>query len=204
MLQGAVAGARLTSIKGSVPVTPPTNISVGNQTVPFLQFGNLRFPELAIAKTVTTASGTCPGTESLDVQSGDTVKYCYRVTNPSNISTPPGAALYDLTSVTDDNRTPSNTADDFTVALSGLTDLDGDGQNDDLAPGDHTPGGPRTSHAGRLLRPLPRPLPGPGTLARGPRRGRAAVTVQPARTTVRWAEKSPHFPSGSLGRILSE
>lgn len=134
-LQGAVTGARLTSIQGSVPVSPPTTISVGNQTVPFKQFGNLHIPELAISKTVTSASGTCPGTESLVVQSGDTVKYCYEVTNPSDTTSPPGAALYDVTAVTDDNRTPSNTADDFTVALTGLTDVDGDGQSDDLAPG---------------------------------------------------------------------
>jgi len=132
-LQGAVSGARLTIIKGSVPVSPAANISVGNQTVPFLQFGDLRFPALAMAKTVTTASGTCPGAESLDIHSGDTVKYCYVVTNPSTAAT--GAPLYDLTSVKDDNRTPSNSSDDFTVTLTGLTDLDGDGQQDDLGPG---------------------------------------------------------------------
>ncbi|MDO9494332.1 MAG: hypothetical protein Q7J48_01395, partial [Nocardioides sp.] len=117
-LQGAVSSARLTSIQGSVPVSPPGSISVGNQTVPFLQFGDLRFPALAIAKTVTTASGTCPGTESISIQSGDTVKYCYVVTNPSAAAA--GAPLYDLTSVTDDNRTPAIPSDDFTVALTGL------------------------------------------------------------------------------------
>ncbi|MDP3891150.1 hypothetical protein, partial [Nocardioides sp.] len=132
-LQGAVSGARLVAINGSVPVSPAATISVGNQTVPFLQFGNLRFPELAIAKTVTTASGTCPGAESVNIQSGDTVKYCYVVTNPSTAAA--GAPLYDLTWVTDDNRTPSIPSDDFTVSLTGLTDIDGDGQIDDLAAG---------------------------------------------------------------------
>jgi len=134
-LQAAVTGARLTFIKGAVPVSPAANIGVGNQTVPFKQFGNLHIPELVIAKTVTTANGTCPGTESLAIQSGDTVKYCYRVTNPSDVTQAPGAALYDVTSVTDDNRTPGNPADDFAVALTGLSDVDGDGQSDDLAAG---------------------------------------------------------------------
>ena len=137
-LQGAVSGARLTFIQDNVPVSPAANISVGNQTVPFLQFGNLRFPALAIAKTVTTAGGTCPGTENINIQSGDTVKYCYLVTNPSTAAA--GAPLYDLTSVTDDNRTPSVPSDDFTVALTGLTDADGDGESDDLAAGSQASG----------------------------------------------------------------
>jgi len=134
-LQAAATGARLTFIRGGVPVTPAANISVGNQTVPFKQFGNLHIPELVIAKTVAPANGTCPGTETLSIRSGDTVKYCYEVTNPSSATTSPGAALYDLSSVTDDNRTPADPADDFTVALTGLTDVDGDGRSDDLAAG---------------------------------------------------------------------
>ena len=134
-LQGAVSGARLTAIKGNTAVTPPSAISVGNQTVPFKQIDDVHWPALAIAKTVTTQNGSCPGQELLDISSGDQVKYCYRVTNPSNTTDPPGAALYDLTSITDDNHTPGNPADDFTVALSGLTDEDGDGQADDLGAG---------------------------------------------------------------------
>ncbi|MFA6299813.1 MAG: hypothetical protein WC642_11640, partial [Nocardioides sp.] len=139
-LQADISGARLVAINGNVAVTPPTTISAGAQTVPFKQIGNLRFPALVIAKTVTTENGTCPGTESINIQSGDTVKYCYEVTNPSSTTSPPGAALYDLTLVTDDNRTPSVPSDDFTVALTGLTDVDGDGQHDDLAPGGQASG----------------------------------------------------------------
>lgn len=73
----------------------------------------------------------------------------------------------------------------------------GDGR---LADGRHTA---RRARRARRLRRGPTPgarplfLHGPGDTAGV--RGR-----QPGRTTVRWAEKSPHFPSGSLGRILSE
>ncbi|WP_344116980.1 DUF7507 domain-containing protein, partial [Nocardioides marmoribigeumensis] len=134
-LQGAVTAARLTKVQGSVPVTPAAAISVGNQTVPFYQFGNLHWPELDLQKTVTTKNGTRPGVETLDIASGDEVKYLYKVSNPSNVGNPPGAALYDVSTITDDNRTPGDPSDDFTVALTGLTDVDGDGQADDLAAG---------------------------------------------------------------------
>lgn len=40
-LQAAVTGARLTTVKGGVPVTPAQAINVGNQTVPFLKMGDL-------------------------------------------------------------------------------------------------------------------------------------------------------------------
>jgi len=83
---------------------------------------------LAVAKTVTTADGTCPGTDSLMVVAGDTVKYCFIVTNPGD------GAVLNVTLV-DDNATPGNPGDDFMVPLAGLTDEDGDGFADDLAPG---------------------------------------------------------------------
>lgn len=134
-LQGAVTAARLTTVRGTTAVTPPSAIGVGNQTVPFLQFGNLRMPELDIAKTVTGAGGTCPGTESRTVAPGGSVTYCFVVTNPSATTSPPGAALYDVSPITDDNHTPSDPTDDLTVHLSGLSDLDGDGAADDLAAG---------------------------------------------------------------------
>lgn len=40
-LQAAVTGARLTTVRGSTPVTPAQTINVGNQTIPFLKLGDL-------------------------------------------------------------------------------------------------------------------------------------------------------------------
>jgi hypothetical protein len=126
-LAGALPAARLTFINGTDPVDPPEAISVGQQTVPFKQIGDICFPELNIEKTVNTFNGTCPGVETLTINAGETVKYCYVVTNPSSC-----APLYNLKLV-DDNGTPGDTGDDFPVTLSaGLTDVDGDGTADDL------------------------------------------------------------------------
>mmetsp|Transcript_31205 Transcript_31205/g.67564 ORF Transcript_31205/g.67564 Transcript_31205/m.67564 type:complete len:1415 (-) Transcript_31205:330-4574(-) len=41
-------------------------------------------PSIELEKTVTTASGTCPGSESIDVGSGADVKFCFKVTNTGN------------------------------------------------------------------------------------------------------------------------
>jgi uncharacterized repeat protein (TIGR01451 family) len=126
-LQAAIEDAHLTSIKGSVPAT--RDISVGRQTIPLKQINNLHNPDLKIQKTVNTTDGICPGVETLTVTTGNTVKYCYIVSNPGD------APLYNV-NVIDDAGTPSGTADDFTVTLStGLTDVDGDGDADDLAEG---------------------------------------------------------------------
>jgi uncharacterized repeat protein (TIGR01451 family) len=127
-LAGALTGARLTYINDNVAVYPPEAISGGEQTIPFKQIGDLGTPELEIHKTVTTSDGTCPGSETLTVTSGDTVKYCYVVTNPGS------APLYNMV-LFDDSGTPGNTDDDFTVTLSLLTDVDNDGSLDDLAAG---------------------------------------------------------------------
>jgi uncharacterized repeat protein (TIGR01451 family) len=87
-------------------------------------------PLLTIEKTVTTATGTPPGVEELAINSGDTVKYLYVVKNTSDVGT-----LFNVTLV-DDNGTPGNPGDDFTITLtSGLTEVDGDGNADDLAAG---------------------------------------------------------------------
>jgi uncharacterized repeat protein (TIGR01451 family) len=126
-LQAALKDARLTFINGNVPASGV--ISAGQQTIPLKKIDDLHNPELDIQKTVNTTDGTCPGVETLTVTSGDTVKYCYIVSNPGN------APLYNV-NVIDDAGTPSNTADDFTVTLSsGLTDVDGDGDADDLTAG---------------------------------------------------------------------
>ncbi|MBC2698270.1 MAG: internalin, partial [ANME-2 cluster archaeon] len=130
-LAGALPDARLTYINGSVPVDPPEAISVGKQTVPFKQIGDICFPELVIEKTVTDSGDCSLGVDDLTVTSGDTVKYCYVVTNPNTC----GAPLYNI-KVVDDNGTSGNTADDFIVTLDvGLSDEDGDGSFDDLAAG---------------------------------------------------------------------
>jgi hypothetical protein len=84
-------------------------------------------PAVTVDKTVTTANGACPGQSSLVSSPGATVKYCYTVTNSGN------APLLDVTLV-DDNGTPGNTADDYAVTLTGLTNLGG-GPLGDLAAG---------------------------------------------------------------------
>ncbi len=109
-LQGQLDAGRVVS-----PVSD--TINTGQQTIPFLKIGDLLGagePLLSLSKTVTTAGGTCPGSETLTVNAGDTVKYCYTISNPGT------ADLYNVTLV-DDNATPANSADDFSVTLSGLT-----------------------------------------------------------------------------------
>lgn len=110
------------------------SINVGMQTIPLKQIGTLEGngePLPRLLKSVTTASGDCDsGVESLDVSAGDTVKYCYTVRNDGTED------LYDVL-LQDDAGTSGDSADDWTVLLSGadLQDLDGDGQADDLAAG---------------------------------------------------------------------
>jgi len=65
----------------------------------------------------------CPGTDSLRVSIGDTVVYCYTVTNTGDV------ALYNITLV-DDMGTSTNTSDDVLVSLGATT----------LAPGESTNG----------------------------------------------------------------
>jgi len=125
-LQGALSGARLTYINGNDAADDP--ISVGKLTSPFKQIGKICAPALYLEKTVTTADGSYPGSDALAVTAGDTVKYCYVITNPSS------APLYNVAVV--DDRGTSSTGDDFTVKISmGLSDEDGDGSDDDLAAG---------------------------------------------------------------------
>jgi uncharacterized repeat protein (TIGR01451 family) len=126
-LQADLQDSRLTFINGTTQESGA--ISGGQQTIPLKQIGDLLTPELDIQKTVNTTDGTCPGLETLTITAGDMVKYCYVVSNSGD------APLYNV-NVIDDAGTPSNTADDFTVILSsGLTDVDGDGNADDLAAG---------------------------------------------------------------------
>ncbi|RZN32070.1 MAG: hypothetical protein EF813_12005 [Methanosarcinales archaeon] len=128
-LQAALTDTRLTFVNGAEPRGPPEAIPSGKQTIPLKHIGDICTPELNIKKTVTTACGSCPGSETLTITAGDTVKYCYVITNPGSC-----ASLYNV-KVVDDNGT-SGTGDDFTVMIStGLSDEDGDGFNDDLSAG---------------------------------------------------------------------
>jgi hypothetical protein len=107
-------------------------INTGEQTIPFLRVGDIAGagePLVEIEKTVTTADGACgvDDVEQLEVIEGDTVKYCYTVINPGT------KELFDVELV-DDNGTPGNTSDDFNVSLTGLADLDNEGDLGDLAP----------------------------------------------------------------------
>lgn len=106
-------------------------INVGEQLIPFKQIGDVAGagePLISINKTVTTQDGSCPGSETLTINQGETVKYCYVVKNSGT------ADLFDV-EVIDDNGTPGNTGDDFPVTLTGLADLDGDADLGDLASG---------------------------------------------------------------------
>ena len=103
-------------------------INAGAQNVPLQSAANVAVPSISVAKTVTGPAGTCPGTETRTIDEGGSVKYCYVVTNSGE------ANLFDVV-LKDDNGTPANTADDFFVTLTGLTNEDSDGLNDDLAPG---------------------------------------------------------------------
>ena len=116
-----------------------STINSGERTIP-MKAGSILYPQVSIQKTVTTPTGTCAtATDSILIDSGDQVKYCFTITNPSNVLAPPGKPLYQVR-VKDDNGTPGagNEADDFwldAATISGLTDEDGFGQLNDLAPG---------------------------------------------------------------------
>lgn len=131
-LQGQLDAGRVVEANGS-PVTPADTINTGQQTIPFLKIGELAGagePLIAITKTVTAADGICgvDDVEQLSVTVGQPVKYCYVISNGGT------ATLYDVT-LKDDNGTPGDTNDDFTITLSGLTNLDGQTDALDLAAG---------------------------------------------------------------------
>jgi len=120
-------------VTGAGAVEPPQAIPGGAQTIPFKQIGDIGAADIEIEKTVRIAGTSDNFTDSVTILNGASVEYRYVVTNLATTQ-PPGAPLYDVT-VMDDNGTPANSADDFAVSLSGLTDIDGDGHSDDLAIG---------------------------------------------------------------------
>ena len=131
-LQAKFKDAQLTYKNGTTPVIPAEPVGVGVKTVPLKSLNQLAIPQLSIAKTVTTGSGTCPGVENLIILPNDPVKYCYEVSSNANGGGNPAAPIYNLSDINDDGGIYA----DFTVPItSGLTDEDGDGQEDDLAAG---------------------------------------------------------------------
>ncbi|MBO9545403.1 SdrD B-like domain-containing protein, partial [Caulobacter sp.] len=90
------------------------NIEIGNQPIP---------PHIDVVKTAGVRTDVTGNGDS----AGDSQIFNFTVTNTGTVN------LLNVTLV-DDNGTPG-TGDDLVITLSGLTDRDGDGQADDLAPG---------------------------------------------------------------------
>ncbi|HBL10816.1 MAG TPA: hypothetical protein DD379_05315, partial [Cyanobacteria bacterium UBA11162] len=132
-LQGDLQDIRLVPSPDG-QVSTGSAVPGGNQTVPFKQIGDIAFPALDIQKTVRLAGTSNPFVETLTISGGQTVEYRYVVTNSDGNPNTEEAPLYNVV-VIDDNGTPGDMSDDFQVTLSGLTDIDGDGQADDLAAG---------------------------------------------------------------------
>ncbi len=118
--------------QGNVAVSPAEEIGGGARTIDLKSADKVSTPQLAIAKTVTFGDQSCPGVESITIEPDQFVKYCYVITNPSNTGGKVGAPVYNISQINDD----SGEYPDFQVSItSGLTDIDADGQVDDLAPG---------------------------------------------------------------------
>ncbi len=66
-------------------------------------------PLPVLNKTVTSGD-TCPGSEEITVTQEDTVTYCYQLFNE-------GSAPYFDVALVDDNGTPNDFSDDFTVRI---------------------------------------------------------------------------------------
>lgn len=131
-LQAKFEEASMTFSNGTTAVSPAEKLGAGAKTIPFKTVSDISKPELSLQKTVTTQGGTCPGAETLTITPDQTVRYCYIVTNISNQGEKLGAPAFNITQIFDD----SGNYPDFTVNwMSGLTDIDSDGQVDDLAAG---------------------------------------------------------------------
>jgi uncharacterized repeat protein (TIGR01451 family) len=118
--------------QGNVAVSPAEAIGGGAKTIDLKSTNLISTPQLVLAKTVTFPNLSCPGGESVLIAPNDEVKYCYVITNPSNTGGKLGAPVFNISQISDD----SGIYPDFTVNVtSGLTDLDSDGQADDLAAG---------------------------------------------------------------------
>ena len=127
-----ITGARLIAGTG-ISANNPITVNIGANTVPLQNPGDVAQPSLKISKTgIKGPLGVgvaCPGGELTEISPGGTVTFCYVVTNDS------AARIFNVSNVLDDNATVSDISDDFQRSLNGLTDVDGDGQADDLAAG---------------------------------------------------------------------
>ena len=91
-------------------------------------------PSLSVTKTVMPVSGTC-GQDDVDLLTvipGGSVRYCYVITAGGDPAT--HEAVYDVQLV-DDNATPLDPGDDFQPPITGLVEIEGDGDRDDLVAG---------------------------------------------------------------------
>ena len=131
-LQAKFEFAELVFKMTNIAVNPTETVNSGEKTVPFQVLENLSQPELTLEKTVTFGGMICPGVESITIEPDNLIRYCYRITNPSNSGGRLGATVYNINQINDD----SGEYPDFVVTnISGLSDLDSDGQIDDLPAG---------------------------------------------------------------------
>ena len=131
-LQAKFESASMIFTNGTTPVVPAEKLNSGAKTVDLKSANRISYPELSLAKTVTTQGISCPGLETITITPDQTIRYCYTVTNTSNSGGRLGAPAFNITQIFDD----SGNYPDFTVNwMTGLTDIDSDGQVDDLAPG---------------------------------------------------------------------
>ena len=111
-LQGQLSSGVIVEVDG---VPRAEALQSGAQTINFRQVGDMLgagSPFPVLTKTVTTASGTCgvDDAETLNVQVGASVKYCYKVENVGTFT------FFNVT-LRDDAATPADTSDDFYITL---------------------------------------------------------------------------------------
>jgi hypothetical protein len=112
-LQASVDAMRLVKINGETPVTKKNSISTGAQTVPF-KIGDIVSPVINIDKTTEGWKGTTTVfADDVNIPMGNDVTWKYVVTNPGTVP------LSNVT-VVDNNGTPLDTSDDFTVPITSL------------------------------------------------------------------------------------
>ncbi|MBM4859834.1 tandem-95 repeat protein [Vibrio parahaemolyticus] len=104
---------------GRVNSPAESTINTGQQTIPFLKVGDIAGAGealLMLQKTVTSEFGICgvDDNQELNAFTGDTVKYCYTVTNSGTLD------LFDV-ELTDDNGTPGDILDDFVLSFGTLS-----------------------------------------------------------------------------------
>ena len=103
---------------GQVSASDPATVTVNDLSA-----------ALQINKSVRRAGESCPGSDSLTVNEGEQVCFCHEIENTGD------AAALDIM-IEDVHLAPGQAPVTIVlVGFAGLTDEDGDGQSDDLAPG---------------------------------------------------------------------